>query len=119
MTAELPARRTDDDTFAVIDDALVALAQRRDLWLGDDLVLIHLLDALITQAERCLPEAVAHRGREVADHTHRLITGTTAYRAPRRRVDRPSPAPTREEPPAETSNNHPRSITHRHHQRRE
>jgi hypothetical protein len=51
-------RRTDDDTFAVIDDALSALAERKGLWLGDDLVLIHLLDALITQAERCLPEAV-------------------------------------------------------------
>jgi hypothetical protein len=63
MTAELPARRTDDDTFAVIDDAPVALAQRRDLWLGDDLVLIHLLDALITQAERCLPEAM-HGARD-------------------------------------------------------
>ncbi len=55
---EPSARRTDDDTFAVLDDAISALAQRKGLWIGDDLVLIHLLDALITQAERCLPEAV-------------------------------------------------------------
>jgi hypothetical protein len=58
MSAELPARRTDDDTFAVVDAALFALAERKGLWLGDDIVLIHLLDCLITQAERCLPEAV-------------------------------------------------------------
>jgi len=58
MTAELPARRTDDDTFDVVDDALFALAERKGLWLGDDLVLVHLLDCLIEQAERCLPEAV-------------------------------------------------------------
>jgi hypothetical protein len=58
MTGQRPVRRTDDDTFAVVDDAIFALAQRKGLWLGDDLVLIHLLDALITQAERCLPEAV-------------------------------------------------------------
>ncbi|MFP5070245.1 hypothetical protein ACLFMI_11335 [Pseudonocardia nantongensis] len=59
MTADkLPDRRTDDDTFHVIDDALAALAERKQLWLGDDLILIHLLDALIVQAERCLPEAV-------------------------------------------------------------
>jgi hypothetical protein len=58
MTGELPARRTDHDTFAVLDDALFALAERKGLWLGDDLVLIHLLDCLIEQAERCLPEAV-------------------------------------------------------------
>lgn len=52
------APRTDDDTFDVIDDALTALAQRKGLWLGDDIVLIGLLASLIAQAERCLPEAV-------------------------------------------------------------
>ena len=57
MTAH-PAPRSDDDTFDVIDDALAALAERKGLWLGDDLVLIHLLECLIEQAERCLPEAV-------------------------------------------------------------
>lgn len=52
------APRTDNDTFEVIDDALAALAERKRLWLGDDLVLIHLLDCLIEQAQRCLPEAM-------------------------------------------------------------
>lgn len=60
---ELPTPATDDDTFDVIDDALAALAERKQLWLGDDLVLIHLLDCLIVQAERCLPEAV-HGARD-------------------------------------------------------
>ncbi len=52
-----PAPR-DDDTFAVIDNALTALAARRGPWLGDDIVLIGLLASLIDQAERCLPHAV-------------------------------------------------------------
>lgn len=52
--------RTDDDTNDVIDDALLALAQRRGLWLGDDTVIIGLLASLIAQAERELPLAVAH-----------------------------------------------------------
>ncbi len=52
------APRTDHDTFDVLDDALLCLAQRKGLSLGEDTVLIHLLASLITQAERCLPEAV-------------------------------------------------------------
>jgi hypothetical protein len=59
MTAHL-APRTDDDTNDVIDDALLALAERRGLWLGDDAVVVHLLASLIAQAERELPLAVAH-----------------------------------------------------------
>ena len=57
---EHPAPRSDDNTFAVIDDALAALAARRGLWLGDDHVIIHLLASLIDQAERCLPETVTN-----------------------------------------------------------
>lgn len=53
-----PAPHTDSDTFAVLDEALTALAQRRSTWLGDETVMIHLLASLIDQAERCLPEAV-------------------------------------------------------------
>ena len=54
-----PAPTTDPDTYAVLDDALAALAERRGAWLGDDTVLIHLLASLIAQAERSLPQAVA------------------------------------------------------------
>jgi len=53
-----PAPHTDDDTYAVIDDALSALADRRHAWLGDDTVVIHLIASLIAQAERFLPEPV-------------------------------------------------------------
>jgi len=48
----------DGDTFAVLDDALLALAERKGLWLCDDLAFIHLLASLIGQAERWLPDAV-------------------------------------------------------------
>ena len=65
-----PAPTTDPDTYAVLDDALTALAERRGAWLGDDTVIIHLLASLIAQAERALPHAVATaraEGRTWAD----------------------------------------------------
>ncbi len=46
---------TDHDSYDVLDDAVLALAQRRNAWLGDDLVLLQLLASLIEQAHRCLP----------------------------------------------------------------
>ncbi|HEY2834256.1 MAG TPA: hypothetical protein VGJ14_17660 [Sporichthyaceae bacterium] len=54
----LPAPRTDADSYAVLDDAIAALAQRRGLNLGDELAIIHLLASLIDQALRWLPEAI-------------------------------------------------------------
>ncbi len=54
----LAGPRTDHDSYDVLDDALLALAQRRNAWLGDDLTLIHLLASLIEQAHRCLPLTV-------------------------------------------------------------
>lgn len=54
-----PAPLSDENTFAVIDDALTALAGRRGSNLGDDLEMIGWLASLIEQAERCLPEAVS------------------------------------------------------------
>ncbi|MDQ2739089.1 MAG: hypothetical protein M3Y35_10880 [Actinomycetota bacterium] len=50
---------SDDDTFEVIDAALIALATRRGRNLGDDHDVIGLLASLIDQAERFLPEQVA------------------------------------------------------------
>jgi hypothetical protein len=58
VTEPLPAPRSDDDSYDVLDDAINVLAQRRGLWLGDDRILIHLLASLIDQAIRALPEAV-------------------------------------------------------------
>jgi hypothetical protein len=54
----LPAPRTDADSYDALDAAITALAHRRCLNLGDDLILIHLLASLIDQALRWLPEAV-------------------------------------------------------------
>jgi hypothetical protein len=49
---------TGDDTFDLIDDAVAALADRRGVWVGDDLRTIALVASLIQQAERWLPQLV-------------------------------------------------------------
>ena len=56
MTTQDP--RTGEDTFDLIDDAVAALADRRGVWLGDDLRTIALVASLIQQAERWLPQLV-------------------------------------------------------------
>lgn len=83
--------RTDDDTFDVIDHALATLADRRKLWLGDDLVLIGLLDALITQAERCLPHAVHDARANGADWDQIAALLHTSPHEARLRFDPASP----------------------------
>ena len=50
--------RSADDTFDLIDDAVAALAQRRQVNLCDDITTIALLASLIQQAQRCLPQLV-------------------------------------------------------------
>src|SRR6476659_1088942 len=56
MTTPRPS--TGEDTFDLIDDAVAALADRRGVWLGDDVRTITLIASLIEQAERCLPQLV-------------------------------------------------------------
>jgi hypothetical protein len=58
MTTPSRGPRSGDDTYALIADALAALAERRGAWLGDDLTAITLIASLIDQAERFLPELV-------------------------------------------------------------
>ncbi len=53
-----PDPRSGEDTFDLIDDAVAALADRRGVWLGDDLSTIALIASLIEQAERWLPQLV-------------------------------------------------------------
>lgn len=60
---------TDNDTHDVIDDAIAALAARRQQWLGDDLTIIGLIADLIAQAERELPLLVASARTEGATWT--------------------------------------------------
>ena len=47
MTTPGPGPRSGDDTYALIDDALAALAGRRGAWPGDDLTAITLIASLI------------------------------------------------------------------------
>jgi hypothetical protein len=60
MTTPSRGPRSGDDTYALIDDALAALAERRGAWPGDDLTAITLIASLTGQAERFLPELVAN-----------------------------------------------------------
>jgi len=93
-----PAPRTDDDTNAVIDDAVTALAERRRLWLGNDATIIHLLASLIAQAERELPLAVATaRGEGSTWNDIARLLGTSAHEA-QLRFDTDSPVADRRWP---------------------
>ena len=81
-TSQRPAPRTDDDTNAVIDDAITALAERRRLWLGDETTIIHLLASLIAQAERELPLAIATaRGEGCTWNDIAHLLGTSRHEA--------------------------------------
>lgn len=53
-----PGPRSGEDTFDLIDDALAALAERRGVWLGNDIATMALVASLIDQAERWLPQLV-------------------------------------------------------------
>ena len=50
--------RSGDDSYELIDDALTILAERRGLWLGDDITAISLITSLIQQAQQFLPQLV-------------------------------------------------------------
>ncbi|HZJ06275.1 MAG TPA: hypothetical protein VFD59_12490 [Nocardioidaceae bacterium] len=61
---ELPAPHVDDDTAAVLDEAIETLARlRTPYWLGDSGVRLHALASLTAQAEALLPQAI-HDARE-------------------------------------------------------
>jgi hypothetical protein len=70
--------RSDDDTFDIIDDALLELATRRAAWLGDGFTAIGLVASLIDQAERCLPYFV-HEARDNGHSWHEIaqVLGTS------------------------------------------
>jgi hypothetical protein len=57
---ELPAPRADDDSAAVLAQAVDALAAlRTPYWLGDSAVALHALASLIAQAQQMIPAAVS------------------------------------------------------------
>jgi len=57
---EQPAPRLDDQSAAIVAEAIDTLASlRTPYWLGDSAVHLHALASLIRQAEQLLPQAVA------------------------------------------------------------
>ncbi|HEY7050592.1 MAG TPA: hypothetical protein VH496_00440 [Mycobacterium sp.] len=57
---EHPAPRVDDDSSAIVAQAIEALARlRTPYWLGDSAVQLHALASLIHHAEQLLPQVVA------------------------------------------------------------
>ena len=60
----LPAPRVDDDSAAVLDQAIETLARlRTPYWLGDSGVRLHALASLAKQAQELLPQAI-HDARD-------------------------------------------------------
>lgn len=58
VTSTDPVPHSGDDTFDLVDDAVAALAERRGVWLGDDIAVMALVASLVEQAERWLPQLV-------------------------------------------------------------
>ena len=89
MTTPRPS--SGEDTFDLIDDAVAALADRRGVWLGDDVRTITLIASLIEQAKRWLPQLV-HDARANGHGWTRIAQalGTNPDEA-RLRFDRESP----------------------------
>lgn len=79
---EHPAPRVDDDSAAVLNEAVDALAKlRTPYWLGDSAVRLHALASLLRQAEELLPQAVADgrdQGLTWKDNAHLLNTSPAA-----------------------------------------
>ncbi|MGQ0519764.1 MAG: hypothetical protein ACT4PX_01275 [Actinomycetota bacterium] len=93
-----PAPLVDADTIKVLDDAVVALAARRGIWLDTDTP-VHLLASLIAQANDLLPLAVLAARRRNCDWADiAQLLGTTAADA-RRRFENAAVAGVRMGPP--------------------
>lgn len=92
---ELPAPRVDDDSAAVLTDAIETLARlRTPYWLGDAGVHLHALTSLIAQAQQQLPTAVAAaRDQDLTWHDIGELLGISAATAARRyrRIGREEP----------------------------
>lgn len=71
MTSNHPSPHSGEDTYDLIDNALTVLAERRGLWLGDDLTTMTLVASLIDQAERFLPQLV-HDARANGHTWHQI-----------------------------------------------
>ena len=61
-----PEPRSGDDTYDLIDDAVAALADRRDTLLGDDIAAMALIASLIDLGRTMAAAARARRPRQRA-----------------------------------------------------
>lgn len=88
---ELPAPRVDDDTAAILDEAIEALARlRTPYWLGDSGVRLHALASLTAQAQRLLPEAIHDaRDQDLTWTEIAQLLNTSVASAQRRHRQRP------------------------------
>ena len=88
---QLPAPVTGDDSLAVLNQAIDALARLRTAyWLGDSAVHLHALASLIAQAQQLLPQAVRHaRDQELTWTQIGELLGTTATTAAHRYRNKP------------------------------
>jgi hypothetical protein len=88
---QLPAPVTGDDSLAILNQAIDALARLRTAyWLGDPAVHLHALASLIAQAQQLLPPAVHHaRDQELTWAQIGELLGTTAATAARRHRNKP------------------------------
>ena len=88
-TVMTPDPRSGEDTFDLIDDAVAALADRRGVWLGDELSTIALIASLNEQAERWLPELLVSRGTSISAGP--ISVNTVLARVPLRELPLPRP----------------------------
>ena len=83
---ELPGPVVDDDSAAVLDEAIDTLAKRRTpYWLGDSAVRLHALASLLAQAQALLPDAIAQaREQDLTWDQIGQLLGLTGQAAARR-----------------------------------
>jgi len=88
---ELPAPRIDDDSLAILNEAIDSLCKlRTPYWLGDSGARLHTLASLIAQADHLLADAV-HEARDQQFNWAEIgqllnLTAATAARRYRKRT---------------------------------
>ena len=83
---DLPGPRTDDDSCAIVDEAIEMLSRARTAyWLGDSGIRIHAMASLIAEAQRQLPQAIRDaRDQELTWDEIAQLLGTSPRTAQRR-----------------------------------
>lgn len=77
-----PSPRSGEDSYDIVDDALTALAERRGLWLGNNITAVALVTTLIQQAQQFLPTWCTTPSQRLQLATDRLRAGSQPRRRP-------------------------------------